>query len=56
MSRIWLITGASRGFGKEFVRASLFTTTQTSVVDMSPEAEDQTWLEELREGLDEPGQ
>ena len=42
--------------GKEFVRASLFTTTQTSVVDMSPEAEDQTWLEELREGLDEPGQ
>jgi DNA-directed RNA polymerase subunit RPC12/RpoP len=42
--------------GKEFVRASLFTTAQSTVVDMSPEVEDQAWLEELREGLDEPGQ
>ena len=42
--------------GKEFVRASLFTTAQTSVVDMSPEIEDRMWLDELRDGLDEPGQ
>src|SRR5438270_538906 len=42
--------------GKEFVRASLFTTAQASIVDASPEAEDQAWLEELRDNLDEPGQ
>jgi DNA-directed RNA polymerase subunit RPC12/RpoP len=42
--------------GKEFVRASLFTTAQATVVDMTPEDEDQAWLEELREGLEEPGQ
>jgi predicted RNA-binding Zn-ribbon protein involved in translation (DUF1610 family) len=42
--------------GTEFVRASLFTTAQTSIVEMPNEADDQTWLEELREGLGEPGQ
>jgi predicted RNA-binding Zn-ribbon protein involved in translation (DUF1610 family) len=42
--------------GKEFVRASLFTTAQTSVVEMPSLDEDQTWLEELRDGLQEPGQ
>jgi pSer/pThr/pTyr-binding forkhead associated (FHA) protein/DNA-directed RNA polymerase subunit RPC12/RpoP len=42
--------------GKEFVRASLFTTAQATVVDMTAEEEDQAWLEELRDSLDEPGQ
>jgi DNA-directed RNA polymerase subunit RPC12/RpoP len=42
--------------GKEFVRASLFTTVQNSLVDVSPEVEDRAWLEELRSTLDEPGQ
>jgi FHA domain-containing protein/zinc ribbon family protein len=42
--------------GTEFVRASLFTTAQTALVDMSPDAEDHGWLQELRDGLDEPGQ
>lgn len=42
--------------GTEFVRASLFTTAQTSVVDMTPVADDHAWLEELRGGLNEPGQ
>lgn len=42
--------------GTEFVRASLFTTAQTNIVEMAPEMEDQTWLEEVRAGLDEPGQ
>jgi predicted RNA-binding Zn-ribbon protein involved in translation (DUF1610 family) len=42
--------------GTEFVRASLFTTAQTSVVEMPPDIEDQGWLEELRDGLTEPGQ
>ncbi len=42
--------------GTEFVRASLFTTAQTSVVEMPPDMEDQGWLEELRDGLSEPGQ
>jgi hypothetical protein len=42
--------------GTEFVRASLFTTTQAAVVDMPTESEDQSWIEELRGGLDEPGQ
>jgi predicted RNA-binding Zn-ribbon protein involved in translation (DUF1610 family) len=42
--------------GEEFIRASLFTTGQTTVVQLPPELEDQGWLEELREGLDEPGQ
>lgn len=42
--------------GKEFVRASLFTTAQNSLVDVSPEVEDRAWLEELQSSLDEPGQ
>ena len=42
--------------GREFVRASLFTTSQTAIVEMVPELEDQGWLDELRHGLDEPGQ
>ncbi len=42
--------------GTEFVRASLFTTAQTSVVEMPGETEDQAWLEELRDGLQDPGQ
>jgi pSer/pThr/pTyr-binding forkhead associated (FHA) protein/predicted RNA-binding Zn-ribbon protein involved in translation (DUF1610 family) len=42
--------------GTEFVRASLFTTAQTSVVEMAPDIDDQSWLEELRDSLAEPGQ
>jgi hypothetical protein len=42
--------------GTEFVRASLFTTAQTSVLEVSAEDHDQGWLEEIREGLNEPGQ
>src|SRR5664279_4004858 len=42
--------------GKEFVRASLFTTSQTAIVEMVEELEDQGWLSGLRHGLDEPGQ
>jgi predicted RNA-binding Zn-ribbon protein involved in translation (DUF1610 family) len=42
--------------GTEFVRASLFTTTQAAVVDLPTHIEDQSWLEDLREGLGEPGQ
>ena len=42
--------------GTEFVRASLFTTAQTSVVEIAPEADDHGWIEELRDGLSEPGQ
>ncbi len=44
--------------GKEFVRASLFTTAMTSIVELTapPEAGDQSWLAESRGGLDEPGQ
>jgi DNA-directed RNA polymerase subunit RPC12/RpoP len=42
--------------GKEFVRASLFTTAQTSVVEIPPDIEDRTWLDELRTGLEDPGQ
>lgn len=41
--------------GTEFVRASLFTTSQ-SIVQVVAEAEDQSWITELREGLAEPGQ
>ena len=32
--------------GTSFVRASLFTTAQTAVVDVTPEAEDRGWLDE----------
>jgi DNA-directed RNA polymerase subunit RPC12/RpoP len=42
--------------GKEFVRASLFTTSQTAIVEVPSEIEDRVWLEELRRNLDEPGQ
>jgi len=42
--------------GREFIRASLFTTTQASVVGTTPDSDDHDWLDDLREGLDEPGQ
>jgi DNA-directed RNA polymerase subunit RPC12/RpoP len=42
--------------GKEFIRASLFTTAQTTMVEMPSDSEDHAWMEELRDGLDEPGQ
>jgi predicted RNA-binding Zn-ribbon protein involved in translation (DUF1610 family) len=42
--------------GTEFVRASLFTTSQQAVVELGPELEDQGWLNEVRGELDEPGQ
>jgi pSer/pThr/pTyr-binding forkhead associated (FHA) protein len=34
----------------------LFTTAQTTLVDIAPESQDQAWLEEVRETLTEPGQ
>src|SRR5689334_19429749 len=42
--------------GGSFVRASLFTTSQTSVVDITPETDDSAWIEEVRENLTDPGQ
>jgi predicted RNA-binding Zn-ribbon protein involved in translation (DUF1610 family) len=42
--------------GTEFVRASLFTTAQNTVVDMPAVTDDQAWLDELRGELMEPGQ
>jgi predicted RNA-binding Zn-ribbon protein involved in translation (DUF1610 family) len=42
--------------GTEFVRASLFTTSQQAVVELTPAVEDRTWLADLRAGLDQPGQ
>jgi pSer/pThr/pTyr-binding forkhead associated (FHA) protein/predicted RNA-binding Zn-ribbon protein involved in translation (DUF1610 family) len=42
--------------GTEFVRASLFTTSQQAVIELAPEVEDRSWLSELRGGLEEPGQ
>ncbi|MGO9822515.1 MAG: FHA domain-containing protein [Solirubrobacteraceae bacterium] len=42
--------------GTEFVRASLFTTSQQAVIELAPDVEDRSWLAELRTGLDEPGQ
>jgi hypothetical protein len=42
--------------GTEFVRSSLFTTTQQPVLPETPEIEDGGWLEELRANLDDPGQ
>ncbi len=42
--------------GTEFVRASLFTTAQNTVVDMPAVTDDQAWLDELRVELVEPGQ
>ncbi len=38
------------------MRASLFTTAQTTMVDMPAMNEDRAWINELRGGLDEPGQ
>ena len=42
--------------GTEFVRASLFTTAQTSVLEVAADDDDQGWLDEIRDGLNEPGQ
>ena len=42
--------------GTEFVRASLFTTAETSVLEVAAEDDDQGWLDEVRETLREPGQ
>src|SRR5215469_1176836 len=43
--------------GREFVRSSLFTTAQTAMVELqSFHAEDHGWIDELRDGIDEPGQ
>jgi DNA-directed RNA polymerase subunit RPC12/RpoP len=42
--------------GKEFVRASLFTTAQSAIVEMPSGIEDEAWLEELRINLEQPGQ
>jgi DNA-directed RNA polymerase subunit RPC12/RpoP len=42
--------------GTAFVRASLFTTAQTSLIDTAPEVDDRGWLDELRDSLTEPGQ
>ena len=42
--------------GTEFVRASLFTTAQTTVLEVTAEDDDQGWLDEIRESLREPGQ
>ena len=42
--------------GTEFVRSSLFTTSQQPVLDLGPDLEDQSWLAELRAGIDEAGQ
>jgi DNA-directed RNA polymerase subunit RPC12/RpoP len=42
--------------GREFVRASLFTAAQSTMVEPPTSSEDASWLSELRDGLDEPGQ
>jgi len=42
--------------GTSFVRASLFTTRPTNVVDLTVETDDLSWIDEVREGLTEPGQ
>ncbi|MFZ0090166.1 MAG: FHA domain-containing protein [Solirubrobacteraceae bacterium] len=42
--------------GTEFVRASLFTTSQQAILVLNPDVEDGVWLDELRSTLDEPGQ
>src|SRR5579862_8563458 len=42
--------------GTEFVRASLFTTTQTSLVEVAPDSDDRVWLDEVRGGLTDPGE
>jgi pSer/pThr/pTyr-binding forkhead associated (FHA) protein len=42
--------------GTEFVRSSLFTTSQNPLVDIGGETEDPSWIGEVRAGLVEPGQ
>jgi hypothetical protein len=42
--------------GTEFVRSSLFTTSQQPIVELDAEIEDRGWLDELRATLDDPGQ
>jgi hypothetical protein len=43
--------------GREFVRASLFTTAQTAMVEVpAPACTDRDWLAELRDTISEPGQ
>lgn len=42
--------------GTSFVRASLFTTRPTNVVDLAVETDDLGWLDEVRDGLTDPGQ
>ncbi len=42
--------------GHEFVRASLFTTAQTTMVELPSAVEDQAWIDDLRDNVDEPGQ
>ena len=37
--------------GTEFVRASLFTTSQNAVIDLPDQIDDREWLTEVREGL-----
>jgi pSer/pThr/pTyr-binding forkhead associated (FHA) protein len=43
--------------GTEFVRASLFTTSQQPLLDLGgPEVEDRSWIADTRETLTDPGQ
>jgi hypothetical protein len=44
--------------GRQFIRASLFTTAQNQVLDLPPDLDDNDrgWLDDVRETLDEPGQ
>jgi predicted RNA-binding Zn-ribbon protein involved in translation (DUF1610 family) len=45
--------------GHQFVRASLFTTAQSPMLDLGPDTvalDDNAWLHELREGIEIPGQ
>jgi hypothetical protein len=42
--------------GTSFVRASLFTTAPTNIVDVVPDTDDLAWVEEVRGGLTDPGQ
>jgi hypothetical protein len=42
--------------GKEFVRASLFTTAQANVVEPAAAVHNSDWIEDVRDVVDEPGQ
>jgi DNA-directed RNA polymerase subunit RPC12/RpoP len=42
--------------GTEFVRASLFTTAQNTVIDVQEQVDGAEWLTDVRDGLAEPGQ